>query len=49
MGLKRIREMTPFTIVTITIKCLGVTLNKEVNDLYDKTFNSPKNEIEKLR
>jgi hypothetical protein len=27
---------TPFTIVTNNIKYLGVTLTKEVKDLYDK-------------
>ena len=31
---KEIRETTPFTIVTNNIKYLGVTLNKEVKDLY---------------
>jgi hypothetical protein len=34
---KEIREATPFTIVTNNIKYLGVTLTKEVKDLYDKT------------
>ena len=33
---KEIRETTPFTIVTNNIKYLGVTLPKEVKDLYDK-------------
>jgi hypothetical protein len=33
---KEIREMTPFPIVTNNIKYLGVTLTKEVKDLYDK-------------
>ena len=33
---KEIRETTPFTIVTINIKYLGVTLTKEVKDLYDR-------------
>ena len=32
---KEIRETTPFTIVTNNIKCIGVTLTKEVKDLYD--------------
>ena len=32
-----IRETTPFSIVTNNIKYLGVTLTKEVKDLYDKT------------
>jgi hypothetical protein len=34
-GEKEIRETTPFTIVTNNIKYLGVTLTKEVKDLYD--------------
>jgi hypothetical protein len=42
---KEIKETTPFTIVTNNIKYLGVTLTKEVKDLYDKNFKSPKNEI----
>jgi hypothetical protein len=44
-----IRETTPFTIVTNNIKYLGVTLTKEVEDLYDKNFKSLKKEIEDLR
>ena len=43
---KGIRETTPFTIVTNNIKYLGVTLTKEVKDLYDKNFKSLKKEIE---
>jgi hypothetical protein len=43
---KDIRETTPFTIVTNNIKYLGVTLTKEVKDLYDKNFKSLKKEIE---
>jgi hypothetical protein len=35
---KEIRETTPFKIVTNNIKYLGVTLTKEVKDLYDKNF-----------
>jgi hypothetical protein len=46
---KEIRETTPFIIVTNNIKYLGVTLNKEVKDLYDKNFKSLKKEIEDLR
>jgi hypothetical protein len=42
---KEIRETTPFTIVTNNIKYLGVTLTKEVKDLY-KNFKSLKKEIE---
>jgi hypothetical protein len=36
---KEVSEMTPFTIVTNNIKYLGVTLTKQVKDLYDKIFN----------
>jgi hypothetical protein len=38
--------MTPFTIVTNNITYLGVTLTKQVKDLYDKNFKSLKKEIE---
>ena len=41
-----IRETTPSKIVTNNIKYLGVTLTKEVKDLYDKNFKSLKKEIE---
>ena len=40
---KEIKETTPFSIVT-NIKYLGVTLTKEVKDLYDKNFKSLKKE-----
>jgi hypothetical protein len=43
---KEIRETTPFSIVTNNIKYLGVTLTKEVKDLYDKNFKFLKKEIE---
>ena len=43
---KKIRETKPFTIVTNNIKYLGVTLIKEVKDLYDKNFKSLKKEME---
>ena len=46
---KEIRETTPFTIVTNNIKYLGVTLTKEVKNLYDNNFKSLKKEIEDLR
>jgi hypothetical protein len=43
---KKIRETTPFKVVTNNIKYLGVTLTKEVKDLYDKNFKFLKKEIE---
>jgi hypothetical protein len=43
---EEIRETAPFTIVTNNIKYLGVTLTKQVKDLYDKSFKSPKKDIE---
>jgi hypothetical protein len=42
---KEIRETTPFTVVTNNIKYLGVTLTKEVKDLYDKNLKSLKKKI----
>jgi hypothetical protein len=45
---KEIRETTPFKIVTNNIKYLGVTLTKEVKDLYDKNFKSPKKGLKKI-
>ena len=43
---KEIRETTPFTIAINNIKYLGVTLTKQVKDLYDNNFKSLKKEIE---
>jgi hypothetical protein len=37
--------MTPFTIVTNNIKYLGVTLTKQVKEMYDKNFKFLKKEI----
>ena len=42
---KENRETTPFTIGTNNIKYLGVTLTKQVKDLYDKNVKSLKKEI----
>jgi hypothetical protein len=42
---KEIREATPLTIVTNNIKYLGMTLTKELKELYDKNFKSLKKEI----
>ena len=38
-------ETTPFSIVTNNIKYLGVTLTKEVKDLYEKIFKSLRKEF----
>ena len=38
--------MTPFTIEAKDIKYLGVTLTKQVKDLYNNNFKSLKKEIE---
>ena len=43
---KEIREITPFTIVPNNMSYLGVTLMKQVKDIYDKNFKSLKKEIE---
>jgi hypothetical protein len=42
---KESMKTTPFTIVTNNIKYLGVTLTKEVKDLYDKISKCLKKEI----
>ena len=42
---KDIRETSPFTIATKNIKYLGVTLTKNVKDLYHKNFESLMKEI----
>jgi hypothetical protein len=39
----KVRETTPFTIITNNIKYLGVTLTKEVKDLYEKNFTEERN------
>ena len=43
---REIIETSPFTIVTNSIKYLGITLTKEVKDLFDKNFKVLKKEIE---
>jgi hypothetical protein len=43
---KDIRETTPFMIAMNNIKYLGVTLTKQVKDVYDEKFKSLKKEIE---
>jgi hypothetical protein len=42
---KEIRETTPYTVLTNNIKYFGVTLTKQVKDLYDKIFKSLKKQI----
>jgi hypothetical protein len=46
---KEIMETTPSTIATNNIKFLGVTLTKQVKDLYDNNFKLPKKESIDLR
>ena len=42
MGCKEIRESTFFTIVTNNIKYIGVTLTKQMKDLFNKNVKSLK-------
>jgi hypothetical protein len=42
---KEIRETIPFTRVTNNMKHHGVTLTKEVKDLYDKNFKEIKEDL----
>jgi hypothetical protein len=46
---KKFRETTPFTITTNNIKYIGVTLTKQVKDLYDNNLKSLNNEIRYIR
>ena len=43
---REIKETSPFTLDTNNIKYLGVTLTKEMKDLFGKNFRSLKKEIE---
>ena len=43
---REIREVSYFMIAKNSIKYLGVTLTKEVKDLFDKNFKALKKEIE---
>ena len=45
---REIRETSPFATATNSIKYLGVTLTKEMKDLFDKNFNSLKKGIEEV-
>ena len=44
-----IRETTPFTIVTNNINYLGVTLTKDLKDLYDRNLKSLKKKTNQRR
>jgi hypothetical protein len=46
---KEIRETTPRLTATNNIKYLGVTLTKQVKNLYDNNFKSLQKEIEDFR
>jgi hypothetical protein len=46
---KEIKEMTFSTLVTNNSKYLGVTLTKQVKDLYGKNFKSLEKEIKDLK
>ena len=46
MSWEKISEITHFTRATNNIKYLGITLTRQVKDLYDKSFKSLKKEIE---
>jgi hypothetical protein len=46
---KEIKETTLFTLVINNIKYPGVTLTKQLKDLYDKNFKSLKKEIKDFR
>jgi hypothetical protein len=37
------RNTAPFAIAINNIEYIGITLTKQVNDLYEKSFKSPKN------
>jgi hypothetical protein len=43
---KEVREMIPFTVVTNNITYLGVSLTKQLKDLYGKNFKYLKKENE---
>ena len=43
---KEIRETSPFTITTNNIKHIGVTLTKDLKEVFNKNFKSLKKEIE---
>ena len=45
---KEIREKVPFTIVTKTMKYVGVTLTKQVKDLYDKKFKPLRKKLRRI-
>jgi hypothetical protein len=46
---KESKEMMPFTIATNNTTYLGVTLTKQVKDLYEMNFKSLNKEMEALK
>ena len=42
---KEIRQMTPFSVVTNNITCVGVTLNIQMKGLYGRNFKPLEKEI----
>ena len=41
-----IKKTTPFTIASKRMKCLGINLTKDINDLYSENYKVLKKEIE---
>ena len=44
--MKHLKKMIPFTIASKTIKYLGISLTKEVKDLYNEDYKTLLKEIE---
>ena len=40
------KPLKPFTFVSKRIKCLGISLTKNVKDLYSQNYKTPKKETE---
>ena len=43
---REIKESIPFTIAPKTIRCLGISLTKEVKDLYSRNYRTLMKEME---
>ena len=39
---KEIKKLIPFTIIPETIRFVGISLTKEVKDLYSENYGTPK-------